>query len=101
MDIPARLREWIYAGKQVGKRRDLVREGEAIYQTMGVQRSGDVFVAYYFEIPEALMAVEENALELRERFETLESALAFLEKASGSDVLDMTPQKRGKIFHVR
>ncbi|CAM4381511.1 hypothetical protein [Corallococcus exiguus] len=100
MDIPARLREWIYAGKQVGKRKDLVREGEAIYQTMGIQRSGDVFVAYYFEIPEALMAVEENALELRERFETLEAAMAFLEKASGSDVLDMTPQKERKIFQV-
>ncbi|MBN8466408.1 hypothetical protein JYJ95_07780 [Corallococcus exiguus] len=100
MDVPARLREWVDAGKQVGQRRDLVREGEPIYQRMGVQRTGDVFVAYYFEIPEALMAVEEDALELMERFETLEAALGFLEKSSGSDVLEMTPQKGQKIFHV-
>ncbi|WP_043321945.1 hypothetical protein [Corallococcus coralloides] len=100
MDIPARLREWVYAGKQVGRRRELVRGGESIYQHIGVQRSGDVFVAYYFELPEALINLEENALELMERFETLEAALAFLEKISGSDVLDMTPQKGNKIFSL-
>ncbi|WP_147443195.1 hypothetical protein [Corallococcus sp. AB011P] len=101
MDIPVRLREWISAGRQVGKSGYRAREGESICQSMGIQRSGDVFVAYYFEIPEALMAVEENALELMERFETLEAALAFLEKVSGLDVLDMTPQKGHKIFRVR
>ena len=95
-----RLRELVYAGRQVGKRADLVRDGELIYQRIGVQRSGDDFVAYYFEIPAGLMAYEERAVELVRRFGALENALAFLEGVSGSGVLDMKPVKGGKIFNL-
>ncbi|MBN9683613.1 MULTISPECIES: hypothetical protein [unclassified Corallococcus] len=74
--------------------------GESIYQAVAVQRSGDAFVVFFFELPEALMYLEENAVEVRRRFETLELALAFLEEASGTDVRDMTPMKGGKLFRL-
>ena len=76
MESPERLRDWIEAGKQVGKDFELERDGEYWIGGMAIQKERDSYVAYFWEVPERLCAMDEYVREERASFPRLEEALA-------------------------
>jgi hypothetical protein len=100
LKIPDYLLKLIESGRQVGKRGYILRGGESIYQSMAIQGSWNGYVAYYYEIPEAQMGVDEAAKEIRRAFKQPEEALAFLRDISESSVDDLAPLKGTKVFEL-
>ncbi|AKJ02331.1 hypothetical protein ATI61_108280 [Archangium gephyra] len=100
MESPERLRDWVEAGKQVGKDFELERDGEYWIGGMALQKVRDAYVAYFWEVPERLCALDEYVREERASFPRLEEALSFLARGSGLHVEHMTPLEGQKLFSL-
>ncbi len=100
MESSERLREWVEAGKQVGKDFEFERDGELCIGGMAIQKVRDAYVAYFWEVPERLCAMDEYVREERASFQRLEEALSFLARSTGLHVEHMTPLQGQKIFSL-
>jgi hypothetical protein len=100
MASPERLRDWVEAGRQVGKDFEVERNGELWIGGMVIQKVRQSYVAYFWEVPEHLCARDEYIREERASFPRLEEALAFLARGTGLHVEPMSPLEEQRILSL-
>ncbi|WP_139924990.1 hypothetical protein [Hymenobacter sp. DG01] len=92
------IKEWIEAGKQIGKSLCYMREGKVCWLVVGLQKWQGVYKLYSYEILEEDMAAEKFIYDKLRCFESFDELVKATQEDARISIEEYGPLKGQRLF---